>query len=101
MRIQRCKAFLVLGFLAGFGWAPHGQAQQANLAGAKAFQEHCAACHGSDPAKFLSRVIKRGDERFLLKKNGKPVDAFLSSHGAADSGERENLIRLMREVLGP
>jgi hypothetical protein len=101
MRMDRCKVFLVFGLLAGFGWAPHGLAQQANVAGAKAFQEHCAGCHGSDPAKFLSRVIERSGERILLKKDRKPVDAFLSSHSAADARERESLIRLMREVLGP
>lgn len=101
MRMLRCRVFLVLSLLAGFGWAPHGQAQQADVAGAKAFQEHCAGCHGSDPAKFLSRGIVRSGERILLKKNGEPFDTFLSSHSAADAEERENLIRLTREILGP
>lgn len=98
--LQRCRVLALLAMFAGFSLAPPAQAQQIEAVGAKAYQEHCASCHGSDSARFISRVIEHTDGKLLLRKNKQPAEDFLRSHGAADAAERENLIRLMHAVLG-
>jgi hypothetical protein len=73
---------------------------QTDREGAAAYREHCANCHGLDPAKLAVRALKRVDDRILLKRSDVPLQAFLTKHYAAvDETDRTRLATLMAYLL--
>jgi mono/diheme cytochrome c family protein len=73
---------------------------QTDREGAATYREHCANCHGQDPAKLATGSLRRVDDRILLKRSDVPLQAFLTKHyGATDEPDRNQLATLMTYLL--
>ena len=73
---------------------------QTDREGAAAYREHCANCHGLDPAKLAVRSLRRVDDRIMLKRSDVPLQAFLTKHySAVDDTDRTRLATLMAYLL--
>ena len=73
---------------------------QTDREGAATYREHCANCHGLDPAKLAVQSLRRVDDRILLKRSDAPLQAFLTKHyGATDETDRNQLATLMAYLL--
>jgi mono/diheme cytochrome c family protein len=73
---------------------------QADREGAPTYRDHCANCHGLDPAKLAVRSLRRVDDRILLKRSGVTLPAFLTKHYATvDETDRNRLATLMAYLL--
>ncbi len=60
------------------------------------YSERCESCHGSDPAMFARRTLRRASDQTLTLRNGTPLKEFLAVHGRLNAREVETMRQFLK-----